>query len=94
MILNQKKINLNKIIEFGDTLMEHGDKSNSDKFEDLYKKYVEFYKTYYNCDKETIEMFIKINKEQNYKDLLLQQEELMKNLKFEQKMLLNKNIFK
>ena len=89
-----KKINLNKIIEFGDTLMEHGDKSNSDKFEDLYKKYVEFYKTYYNCDKETIEMFIKINKEQNNKDLLLQQEEIMKNLKFEQIMLLNKNIFK
>ena len=37
-----KKLNLNKIVEFGDSLIEQGDKSISDKFKNLYKKYVKF----------------------------------------------------
>ena len=86
-----KKMNLNKIVEFGDTLIEQGDKSKSDKFKDLYKKYIKLYKTYYNLDKEEIEIFIEINKKQNSKDLLIRQENALKNLKFEQQYLVNKN---
>ena len=77
-----KKLNLNKIVEFGDSLIEQGDKSISDKFKNLYKKYVKFYKTYYKCDKEEVEMFIKINKEQKIKDLVLEQEENLKHMNF------------
>jgi hypothetical protein len=43
---------------------------------------VKFYKTYYKCDKEEVEMFIKINKEQKIKDLVLEQEENLKHMNF------------
>ena len=70
-----RKLNLNKIIEFGDSLIEQGDTNISEKFKELYKKYANFYKLYYKCNEKDIEMFIRINKEQKMKDLILQQEE-------------------
>ena len=70
-----RKLNLNKIIEFGDSLIEQGDTNISEKFKELYKKYANFYKLYYKCNEKDIEMFIKINKEQKMKDLILQQQE-------------------
>ena len=74
------KLNINKIIEFCDTLIEQGDSSVIEIYKKLYKSYIEFYKKYYNCNEKDIEMFIKINKNQKVQDLILEQEEKIKQM--------------
>ena len=77
-----KKLNINKIMEFCDMLIEQGDKSFTDIYKKLYKSYIDFYKEYYNCNQKDIEIFIKTNKDQKIKDMILEQEELLKSIKF------------
>ena len=68
-----RKLNLNKIIEFCDSLIEQGDISILDKLIILKKSFINFYKLYYNLKENEIDLFVKINKEQKKKDLILQQ---------------------
>ena len=78
-----KKLNLNKIIEFANSLIEQGNFSILNQFEILKKSFVIFYKLYYNLTENDIESFVEINKEQKIKDLILQQEEYIKNIAIE-----------
>ena len=78
-----KKLNLNKIIEFSNSLIEKGDISILDKFKIIKKSFVNFYKLYYNFKENDIDTFVEINKEQKMKDLILQQNELIENIYLE-----------
>ena len=75
-----KKLNLNKILEFAESLIEQGEVSISDKYKELYKKFVKLCKIYFNFEESEIKILVEINKEQNMKDLILQQEESIKSM--------------
>lgn len=87
-----KRINLNKILEFADSEIEQGDYSNYNDINKIGHSFSEFHKLFYNCKENDVENFIKINKEQKIKDLMLQQNELIKNMQNSNKMGLFKNI--
>ena len=76
-----RKINLNKIIEFADSLIKQGDKSVEDIYKKLFKTFVNFHKSFYNFKENEIELLIKINQEQKFIDLLIQQAENLELMK-------------
>ena len=76
------KLNINKIMEFCDILIERGDFSFIEIHKKLYKSFIDFYKMYYNCSENDIKIFIKNNKEQMIQDLIIMQEMDIKNMNY------------